>query len=568
MASYVHDPLLSKLLVEPESLDLLSSTGAIADALPHAFLVFDASARLLRWNRQLAQMLGALGQQIGDLEFSDLFRSPSATALWRELLSRPNEPAQTQQEMLTCPSGKQIPLLLGAACMDLNGTRVVVIGATDLSEQHAAERKLRRLAYFDPLTRLPNRAGFRRELGLLRERHAAAHTQLAIAVVDIDRFRVVNDAHGHEGGNQLLEQLAARLKAELPSEDLIGHLGEDEFAILFSDVKDDQHAYSIGLRLVEMFRQSFEVNGERVIVSVCVGIAPVENGDPSIAMRNADTALYRAKEAGSAQVVVYDRAMRESNELRLRLETKLRNALRENQLRLVFQPILELESGKVVGHEALMRWSHPNHGAISPAYFIPLAERCGIAPAIDAWTLSQSIGHLRADGGFVNVNVSARTLTDSDWVEMAIDSFHASGLRPGRLRLEITETALLSRDSSAHAHLQRLSLAGMPIVLDDFGTGYSSLSHLQDYPISGVKIDRSFVACIDSNGRERRIVSAVTRLAQDLGFSVTAEGVETEAQHAALIAAGCVYGQGHYYGHPLPWEDRRVAERQVWKEGS
>jgi len=540
----------------------LNSLGLLADALPQGVLVFDLCGNLLLWNQHFARMYGNSDAFIATLQYAQLFRSASAPLLWLELIEQPNGSPHTQRDMLTHRNGRQVPVLLGAACVDLGEVRAVVLGITDLSEQHAAELHLLHRVYFDPLTHLPNRAGFRRDLAALGERRAHTHAQRVVAVLDIDRFRAVNDSLGYEGGNARLRDLAQRLQWALPEAELFGHLGEDEFALVFADICDEGQARQLGLRLLELFHQPFETRGERLTVTASVGIAPAQGDDAGIWMCNADTALYSAKEAGASQVVVYDRAMRDSNELRLRMETELRKALQRGELHMFFQPIVELASGRLVGHEALARWNSPLSGPISPAEFIPLAERAGMAPALDAWVLRQVIAQLQQSpaASAINVNVSALTLIDTAWVDEALALFAQARLAPGRLRMEITETALLSHQSAARANIERINHAGLPIILDDFGTGFSSLSHLLDYPIAGLKIDRSFVERVDSNSRELRIVVAMSRLADDLGLSVTAEGVESEAQHTVLLAAGCRYGQGHYYGRPRPWSDAIVSK--------
>jgi len=408
----------------------------------------------------------------------------------------------------------------------------------------------------DPLTGFANHAGFLRQLGSLGRSAAAPRILL---VLDIDRFRAIKNSLGYNNADELLCALAARLRSSLPGKPLIGHLGEDAFAMVFTDFDDDPQV--LAQAVFALLQPPFDIGGKadggkasggkRITMSVCIGIAAV-TVDPVVCLRNANTALYRAKEIGPGQVLVYDRGMRAGDARWLQLETELRSALDASQTAMVYQPIVNLANAQVDGHEALMRWSSPTYGVIAPSDFIPLAERSGIAPTLDKWAFAQAILRLQRypDSGFVNVNVSACSLLENTWVDETLARFQASGLRAGQLRLEITETALLNQESTVHANLIRLSRSGLPVILDDFGTGYSSLSHLRLFPIVGIKIDRSFVAQIIGDGREGRIVSAMTRLAQDLGMSVTAEGVENELQHTTLIATGCGFGQGHFYGFP------------------
>lgn len=400
----------------------------------------------------------------------------------------------------------------------------------------------------DSLTGFANPTGFLHQLGSLGPKGSIQRTLL---VLDIDRFRAIKNSLGYHQADVLLHAVAARLRSIIPGKPLIGHLGEDAFALAFTDFGNDPQALAVMVRA--LLQPPFEVGGKRITLSVCIGIAAATT-EPVVCLRNANSALNRAKEIGPGQVVIYDRAMREDDARSLQLETELRIALTTSQIALVYQPIVNLANGEVQGHEALMRWSSKTYGVIAPSEFIPLAERSGIAPLLDKWAFAQAIVRLQQfpNVGFINVNVSACSLLENTWVDEALAGFQASGLSAGQLRLEITETALLSQEATVHANLIRLTRSGLLVLLDDFGTGYSSLSHLRLFPIAGIKIDRSFVAQITGDGREGRIVAAMTRLALDLDMSVTAEGVENALQHTTLIATGCGFAQGHFYGFPKP----------------
>jgi len=404
------------------------------------------------------------------------------------------------------------------------------------------------LATQDPLTAFANPGDFLRQLGSLG---LGRTPRRILLVLDIDRFRAIKNSLGYHNSDELLRAVADRLRSGLPGETLIGHLGEDVFAIVVAGVNHELQARAIALAVSSLIQKPFQIGGKLITMGVCIGIAAV-NADPVICLRNANTALCRAKEIGPAQIVVYDRAMREGNVRWLQLETELRSALNASLTAMAYQPIVNLANGEVEGYEALMRWSSEMHGVIAPSDFIPMAERSGLAPMLDKWAFAQAIVRLQQfpQAGFINVNVSACSLVENSWVDETVAQFQASGVRAGQLRLEITETALLMQEGAVQANLSRLSRSGLPIILDDFGTGYSSLSHLRLFPIVGIKIDRSFVAQIVGDGREGRIVSAMIRLALDLGMSVTAEGVENELQHLTLIGIGCGFGQGHFYGFP------------------
>lgn len=398
------------------------------------------------------------------------------------------------------------------------------------------------------LVGLASPAAFFRQLASFGLKSA---TRSILLVLDLDRFRAIKNFLGFQGADELLCLIAARLRSAFPGKMLIGHLGEDAFAMVFPHIEDDARAQATAQSVFELLKQPFTICSKQITVSACIGVATI-CADPDECLRNANTALSRAKDLGPAQIVIYDLAMAGRDTHRLLMESELRIALELSQTTMVYQPIVNLGSGQVVGHEALMRWTSQSHGVVAPSEFIPMAERAGLAPMLDKLAFCQAIARLQRFPklGFLNVNVSARTLIEKCWIDEVVARFQASGLRQGALRLEITETALLCQEANVHAHLVRLSRAGLPIILDDFGTGYSSLTHLSVFPIEGIKIDRSFVAQIVRDGREGRIVAAITRLGQDLNLSITAEGVENEIQHLTLKATGCGYGQGHFYGSP------------------
>jgi diguanylate cyclase (GGDEF)-like protein len=410
--------------------------------------------------------------------------------------------------------------------------------------------ELNPVAFYDPLTGLLNPRGFLQQLGLLAQ---CAPAQRVVLMLDIDRFRALRNSLGYKNADELLCAFAARLRSALPSETLIGHVGEDAFAIVRPEVGDEEQVRAQGLALLTLVEKSYEIAGKVITIGVSIGIAAV-TPDPADCVRNANIALSRAKEFGPAKVLVYNQAMGEGDEQLLQTQAELRAALEQSHTRMVYQPIINLASGQSEGHEALMRWTSETRGVIAPGDFIPMAERAGIAPMLDKWAFAQVLERLRRtrQRGFINVNVSSCSLLENSWVDESLAQFQSSGLAAGQLRLEITETALLRHEARVHANLIRLSRSGIPVILDDFGTGYSSLSHLRLFPIAGIKIDRSFVAQMMGDGREGRIVSAMTRLALDLGMSITAEGVENQLQHQTLVATGCGFGQGHFYGFPEP----------------
>lgn len=530
--------------------------AALTEALPNLLLVFANSGRLLRANRHLTYMAEYAPSEVSGLTFAHLFQGLLAGARWQELLHTAQQQVISFSATLTTRRGRLIPLQLGMARVDSEGSARIVVSATDLRGQQAAERHLLRQAFFDPLTQLPNRAGFKRQLGLrMGGDFRRSHDPLALALIDITRFRAINDALGHEGGDEVLRLCANRLKGVLGADEILGHMGEDEFAVMLTDVPDEAAARRAGLRLRAVLDEPFLVSGQRLTLNARVGLALLGgHADPASLLRAADSALSAAKELGASAIGVFDQSMRLRSEQRLHLDGELRTAVANKEFILHFQPIVRLEDGDLVGHEALLRWNHPKRGLLSSAEFIGQAERSGIAPALDTVAMQTALAWLeRAPAHlYCNVNASALSLRDPQWLASTFELLRAHPKLGGRLRIEITETALLHDASEVQQVLETLIDAGALIVLDDFGTGYSSLSHLQRFPISGIKIDRSFISRVDSSTRDRQIITAIIGLAADLGLSLTAEGVETQAQRSCLLACGCTLAQGWLFGRPAP----------------
>lgn len=524
----------------------------IIDSLPALFMIFDRAGHLQRWNRRFVEVSGYAESACRGLPFAQLFRSTSALGRWALCTDDRQPRSQSFEEVLTTRVGREIPFLLAAARLQVGESMMVAIGATDLTEQRRAERRLHRLAYFDPNTRLPNRLGFPREVSALIEQHGIAiRSQLAVAVVDIHRFQAVNDMLGYQGGDELLREIAARLRSQLEPEEFAAYLGEDSFAVLLWNVHSLPDAERAGERVLGLFQRAFQVRGESLSLSVCVGVAPAYlGGDPVSWLRNANHAMHGAKQRGPGSVVVFADAMRLASERRLKLENELRAAIGHDELCVYLQPIVQVADLRRVGFEALLRWEHPSQGLVFPADFVPLAEGTSLISAIDGWMLYHCVGLAEGlpPGQFININASARSLRSESWVAAVEKLARSRRLAAGCLRVEITESALMGDVDLIRSNLDRLSRIGITTVLDDFGTGYSALAHLRNFPIAGIKIDRSFVTRIDIDARDRRIVYGITSLAHELGLSVTAEGVETESQLQCLREIGCDLAQGYLFG--------------------
>jgi diguanylate cyclase (GGDEF)-like protein len=424
--------------------------------------------------------------------------------------------------------------------------------------QTAARKALAHRATHDPLTGLPNRPAFveRVERALDRRRtDPDARGRVAVMFVDVDDFKLVNDSLGHGAGDRLLEAVAQRLTDALRPQDVVARFGGDEFTVLVSDVADADAARAVAQRLADALRAPIDLDGESRFVTASVGLALGGDGGADQLLQDADAAMYRAKANGKARCDTFDDSLREAAVRRLALESGLREALARDELTLAYQPQVRLPEGRVTGAEALIRWQHPELGPVSPAEFIPMAERLGVIEEIGAWVLrtacAEAVSWGREDLE-IAVNVSPRQLSTPELADIVLDALQSSGLAPHRLCLEVTETALLADVESAHAMLARLRALGVLLAVDDFGVGHASLRHLRQLlPVDILKIDKSFVDGLAEDREDAAIVSAVVRLAEGLGLDCVAEGVETEDQAAALSAMGCAYGQGYHFARPL-----------------
>jgi diguanylate cyclase (GGDEF)-like protein len=426
--------------------------------------------------------------------------------------------------------------------------------------QRGTEARLVHQAGHDPLTGLPNRARFLDGLGLALARTGRTGEPLAVLFLDLDRFKFVNDSLGHATGDRLLVQVAERLRGCARPGDMVARLGGDEFTILLDGLAGAAEAEAIAGCLVAVMKPPFAVGGRELGVTVSIGIAVAAPGhtDPADLLRDADVALYRAKERGKARWAVFDPAMGAALRERAELEADLGRAVARGELWLAYQPVVELATGTVVGVEALVRWQHHALGPIPPGQFIPLAEETGQVERVGRWVLAKACRQARAwqeqyaDPPVVSVNLSARQFQRPDLVEVIAFMLRETGLDPALLKLEITESAVMADAETAVATLRRLKELGVGLAIDDFGTGYSSLNYLRRFPVDALKIDKAFVAGLGRDTGDEAIVEAVIGLAHTLGRQVVAEGIETAEQLGLLRAMGCEQGQGFRFGQPEP----------------
>ncbi|MGH7654678.1 MAG: putative bifunctional diguanylate cyclase/phosphodiesterase [Gemmatimonadaceae bacterium] len=463
-------------------------------------------------------------------------------------------------------------LCRGIVVRDGEGRALRIAGSmTDITARKDLEERLRREAQFDSLTTLPNRSY---ATDLLRRAIARAkrnrEQQFGVLFLDCDRFKVVNDSLGHHAGDSLLRLVAGRLNGCVRPGDVVARLGGDEFVVILEGVKDEAEAISVAERIQHSLAQPFYLDGRELFMSVSVGIAMSQPGveRPEDYLRDADLAMYRAKLLGRARHEVFRADMRTGAVLQMALENDLRHSMDRGELRVMYQPIWALVSGQIVGFEALLRWDHPQHGPMQPADFIPIAEETGLIRPIGEWVLRQAAQRLSHwntkvvphDPIWVSVNVAARQLTDSGLVEIVKNTIAESGVEPGQLKLEITESMIMADATTAVGALDQLKTLGIHLLMDDFGTGHASLSYLHRLPISTIKIDRYFVGRIDSNSECLEIVRTILNLSRSLAMDVVAEGVESSAQRELLQSLGCEFVQGYLLSPPL---DADAAEQLI-----
>lgn len=433
-------------------------------------------------------------------------------------------------------------------------------------ERH--DREVRHMAYTDALTGLANRLALRQLLDLRLETALASGGQLALLFADVDDFKRVNDTLGHEAGDQVLLQFAARIGAavnEMGGEDaVLARFGGDEFVILVQAEDAATVAALLAERLVQELRRPLQVQGREVFLGTSIGIAlgPDDAIDATTLLKKGDIAMYQAKMAGKNCHRFYSRAMDHALERRVHMEQELRGAWERGELRLVYQPIHRLSDQRMVGLEVLLRWQHPTLGTIPPSTFIDVAENSGlieeIGPKVLRAACMDAVQWPRRAGApelFISVNVSSRQLRCGDLADMVARCLEESGLPPARLHLELTETAVIGDEMLAASLLDRLHRAGVKVWLDDFGTGFSGLSHLRQAPVDGVKIDKSFVADLQRDPADLALTTAIIAMAHSLGITVVAEGIELEAQFALLRERSCDLGQGYWFSQPLGHDD-------------
>ncbi len=551
-----------RVAMEQERRVAAEALASIAEGV----VIADAQQRIISTNAAHTDLTGFSGLALQGRRLGDTRRLPDGRALpktiWDEVAAGGNwvgEVLSTRADGSTYPEHLSLSAIRNA---EGHVTYYVAV-CTDIHEAKANQRRLEHMARHDPLTGLVNRAEFERycsEAIALAERERLA---AVVLFIDLDAFKIVNDSYSHAIGDRLLVKVGERISRQLSDGDVAGRIGGDEFTVLLPRLSLREDARAIVNRLLATLSEPLVLDDYEVVLTASIGVAgyPLDGDDAATLIANADAAMYAAKTEERNAFRFYTPMMHADNRRRLQLATELRQALTRGEFHLVFQPSIELRTGRILAVEALLRWQHPERGEVLPGEFIPMAESLGLIRRIDEWVLQATCAQIQAWdlAGVppirVAVNISARWFGHPSFVDGVSRTLQSRRISPHRLLLEITESAMLRLGDDTQRTMQTLDMLNIDVAIDDFGTGYSSMAYLKLPAVTYLKIDRSFVTGLPGDANDAAITEAMLAMSRSLGLVTIAEGIETEAQHDFLLRAGCVEGQGYLYSYPLRAEE-------------
>lgn len=538
----------------------------VADTLGEGLVTVDMEGKVQYCNQAFSRMLGRETHELIGVDVYSLVEQHDESESVVSLRLAHQQGVEHKFEgSFVNPTGAQIWVMVTVAALRDEDGKLVggALTFADISERKLFETQLTHQAYHDTLTGLPNRALFSDRLERAIARHKRSKAGYAVMFLDLDNFKVINDSLGHEAGDKLLVTVASRIQACIRDTDTLSRLGGDEFTVILEDLRNDE-VRIVAERILDSLSQPINVGPTHFTTGVSIGIAYGDDSmDSNILLKNADTAMYEAKGSGKQRYVIYDDSMSTKAEERLRLEQDLRKAIQSDELTVVYQPIVDLKTNLIAEVETLCRWRHPDLGPISPDKFIPIAEESSLIFELGYSVMRKACAEAvlwppQAGGEppVVAVNITQSQIHQEDFIDQVKRVLSESGLPPERLKLEVTESAMMQNADYVVMILNQLRNLGVRLAIDDFGTGYSSMAMLRDLPVDAIKIDRSFVSRVAvGSSEDDSIVRAVLNLSESLNLYVVSEGVETEAQLEFLIKEGCRYAQGYYFARPLFSED-------------